>query len=98
MSEININKNEWREERENKVPEEALELPKEVYNANWRDDVAEEVKEENEAIDFEPFEDEQEYKSQETIEPEAEYLIGAFERAKLRNFGSKTLRVYGKVA
>jgi len=47
MSEININKNEWREERENKVPEEALELPKEVYNANWRDDVAEEVKEEN---------------------------------------------------
>ncbi len=89
MSEkININNND----------NEELSLPKEVYNANWRDDVVEEVKKENEAIDFEPFEDEQGYESRETIEPEAEYLIGAFERAKLKNFGSKTLRVYGKAA
>ena len=89
MSEkININNND----------NEELSLPKEVYNANWRDDVVEEVKEENEAIDFEPFEDEQGYESRETIAPEAEYLIGAFERAKLKNFGSKTLRVYGKAA
>ena len=90
MSEqININKNNGSDE---------LSLPEEVYNANWRDDIVEEVKEENEAIDFEPFEDEQEYQSRDTIEPEAEYLIGAFERAKLKNFGSKTLRVYGKAA
>lgn len=97
MSETKININE-RIEGENKVPDEELMLPADVYDANWRDDIPEEVKEENEAIDFEPFEDEQEYKSREVIGAEAENLIGAFERAKLRDFGGKTLRVYRKTA
>ena len=96
--EINININE-RSEGEYKVPEEELSLPKEVYNANWRDDVADEAEDEmKELTSFEPYENEQDYQSSEIVSREAENLIGAFERAKLRNFGAKALRVYRKVA
>lgn len=99
MSEkININVNE-RSEGENKVPDEALSLPEEVYNANWRDDVTDEAEDEIEEVtSFEPYENEQDYQSSEIVSREAENLIGAFERAKLRNFGAKALRVYRKAA
>ncbi|MBR3131037.1 hypothetical protein IKG31_00455 [Candidatus Saccharibacteria bacterium] len=49
MSERNINITE-RREGEDEVPDEELSLPSEVYNANWRDDVADEAEEEKEAI------------------------------------------------
>lgn len=100
MSAEIINFNE-RRAGENEVPEEALSLPNEVYNANWRDDVADEAEDETkEVTSFEPFENEQEYKSSEIVSQEAENLIMAFSRAKKQEFGRKvlSLSVFGKAA
>ncbi len=94
MSEKIININE-RREGENEVPDEELSLPVEVHDANWHDDVVDEAEDEiEEATSFEPFENEQEYKSKEIIGREAENEIAAFKRANMKKFGSKVLNFY----
>ena len=93
MSANNIKINERSESGENEVPEE-IKLPNEVYNANWRDDIIDEAEDETkEVTSFEPYENEQEYKSKEIVSPEAENLIMAFDRAKKQEFGKKVLRL-----
>ena len=92
MSEKIININEWRAEKENKAPEETLKLPNKVYKANWRDDVPDEAEDEiKEVTSFEPFENEQEYKSNKIVSREAENLIDVFKlsREKKREYGRK---------
>lgn len=92
MSEEIININE-RREGENEVPDEELSLPAEVHEANWHDDVVDEAEDEIEEVtSFEPFENEQEYKSKEIVSQEAENEIAAFRRAKMERFGGKTLK------
>ena len=94
MSEKIININE-RRVGENEVPDEELSLPAEVYEANWRDDVVDEAEDETkEVTSFEPFENEQEYKSKEVISREAENEIAAFSRAAKKKFGGKVLNFY----
>ena len=89
---ININE---RRTGENEVPDEKLSLPKEVHEANWRDDIVDEADDEiEEATSFEPFENEQEYKSKEVIGREAENEIAAFKRANMKKYGNKVLNFY----
>ncbi len=95
---ININVKE-RNGRENEVPDEVIDLPNKVHDANWHDDIPDEAEDETkEETSFEPYENEQDYKSSEIVSREAENLINAFERSKLQNFGDKTLRVFRKAA
>ena len=96
MSEKIININDRRKERENKVPDEALELPKEVYNANWRDDIVDEAEDEiKEETSFEPFENEQDYRSPEVVSRKAENLVDVFKlsREVKQGYGRKVGRV-----
>ncbi len=66
----------------------------EVYNANWRDDIAEEVEEEKKQIDFEAYENEAGYDSSKVKESaEADRKIELFSKTRLRGIGSKTLRL-----
>lgn len=71
--------------------------------ANWRDDVAEEAEEENEAIGLELFENEEKYESpakpanEEEFE-EKEKLSGIIQRAKAQKIGINVLGFYRKVA
>lgn len=68
MSGNNTNVNE-RRTGENEVPDEIIDLPQKVYNANWRDDVPDEAEDEmKEVTSFEPFEDEQNYKSGRSVD------------------------------
>ena len=98
MSEEIININE-RREGENEVPDEELSLPAEVHEANWHDDVVDEAEDEIEEVtSFEPFENEQEYKSREIISREAENEINMFRRANMKKFGSRTLNIRFKNA
>ena len=91
MCEINTNINERSEKGENEVPDIKLSLPADVYNKgdNKIDRAEDEIEE---ATSFEPFENEQEYKSKEIVSREAENEIAAFRRAKMERFGGKTLK------
>jgi len=84
MSGENIKRNERSESEENKVLEEfeEIKLPKEVVNANWRDDREEQVKEINEAIGLELYNNEEEYRSNEVISRDAELKIEMFNKTK----------------
>ena len=98
MSEKIININE-RRTGENEVPDEELSLPAEVHRANWRDDVVDEAEDETEEVtSFEPFENEQEYRSNEIVSREAENEIAAFRRAKMQELGGRVLTLYFKDA
>ena len=101
MSEINnINVSERSEEGDNKVSGETLYMPEEYVKNNVAIDMDSRLgKAEDETKDetsFEPFENEQAYKSPESVSPEAKERIRAFEL--YRNVGSKVLRMYGKAA
>ena len=91
-SEIKINE---RSGEENKVLEEIeeIKLPSTVFNANWRDDIPEQAKEENEAIGLEPYEREAEYSSKEEVSQEAEERIKLF---NIRKIGLRTARFVPK--
>ena len=96
MSAENINFNE-RRAGENEVPEEALSLPNEVYEANWHDDVADEAEDETKeetSLKYEPFDNEPEYKSSEIVSRESENLIAVFNRERAQEDGRKLLRLY----
>ena len=94
MSEINIKIMERSEEGENEVPDEKLSLPEQVYNANWRNDIVDEAEKEKQvATSFEPYENEQEYKSKEIVSQDAENRIDAFDRALEQKYGRKVLDI-----
>lgn len=80
---------------ENDNERSVFQIRNKVYNANWRDDIAEEVREEKEETDFETFENEKEYVSSEIVSPEANDRIKYFEIKLERNFarpiGAKVL-------
>jgi hypothetical protein len=98
MSEKIININE-RRIGENEVPDEELSLPTEVHEANWRDDIVDEAEDEiEEATSFEPFENEQEYKSNKIISREAKNEIIAFRRDKMQALGKSVLNLYSEDA
>ena len=105
MSGKNIKINE-RREGENKVSEDTLYIPREAtennkaIEANWRDDVEEMAEEENEAIGFEPYEEEKEYKSplDENIHDPEEFrsrekFSEVISRARAQKVGRKVLRI-----
>ena len=92
MSANNTNVNERSREGEDEVPDEVLDLPTSVHKANWRDDIDDgAVDEIKEVTSFEPFENEQDYQSHEIITPEAENLIDAFSKTRLRQDGQKVM-------
>ncbi|MBQ6510666.1 hypothetical protein IJI94_01735 [Candidatus Saccharibacteria bacterium] len=54
---------------------EVIQLPNKVFNANWRDDIPEELKDEDEEMAFETYADEKNYESPENITDLAERKI-----------------------
>ncbi len=55
--------------------EEVIQLPNKVFNANWRDDIPEELKDEDDEMAFETYADEKNYESPEEITGLAERKI-----------------------
>ena len=56
---------------------EVIELPNKVFNANWRDDVPEELADEENEMAFEVYSDEKNYQSPEEVTAKAERRYSA---------------------
>lgn len=92
MSGNNININE-RKVGENEVPDEIIELPHQVYDANWRDDIPDEAVDEiKEETSFETFEDEKNYKfGDKSVDKSVEVRLDAFRRKRNQKLGRAVL-------
>jgi len=101
MSESIVN---IKERSEKGVSEEgldvALDLPESVYNANWRDDIPEEARDERkEETSYEFFDEETSYESpQGDVGASLEKRLELFGRDRLRGIGGKTLEFVRKAA
>ena len=75
-----------------KAPEDdVIALPKKVYNANWKDDVAVSETTPQDELGFEAFKDEAKYESPKDVSAEA--LAKQLEWAKKQKIGQRTLSV-----
>ncbi|MBQ3310264.1 hypothetical protein IJG73_02380 [Candidatus Saccharibacteria bacterium] len=76
----------------NQAPEkDVIDLPKKVYNANWKDDVDLSEAGPQDELGFETFNDEAEYESPKEVSEEA--LAKQLEWAKKQKIGQGTLSV-----
>ncbi|MBR0431596.1 hypothetical protein IJK16_01195 [Candidatus Saccharibacteria bacterium] len=71
---------------QNEGGEGEYKVPGEVYNANWRDDIAEQA--DSEKLDFETFDNEAKYKSPEIVDAET------LKRIKSRQVGQRVLDLF----
>ena len=58
-----------------KQESEVIDLPSKVFNANWRDDIPDEFKDEENEMAFETYSDEKNYQSPEEVTTLAERKI-----------------------
>ncbi len=92
----NNNKINERKVGENEVPDEIIELPYQVYDANWRDDIPDEAVDEiKEETSFETFEDEKNYRSgNKNVDKSVEVRLDAFRRKRNQRLGRAVLDLF----
>ncbi len=93
MSGKSIKTNE-RRKGENEVPDEVIELPHQVYDANWRDDIPDEADDETkeETSLYEFYDDEQTYESAKNKNVTVD--LKEFRRKRNRKLGSAALELF----
>jgi uncharacterized membrane protein YqiK len=67
---------------------EVIELPSKVFNANWRDDIPEELTDEENEMAFEVYSDEKNYQSPEEVTAKAERRIRIMNAKRGKKIGS----------
>ena len=77
------------QQNKTKGKENVIELPKKVYNANWKDDIDLSEAGEQDELGYEAFKDEAEYEAPKDVSEEA--LEKQLEWAKKQKIGRKTL-------